>query len=128
VICARERAITTIAVTASESGRRPANHSTGQRLADVCDLVVNTCCPVKDALVSIEGWPRPVGGSSTVVASVISHEIITRTAAITASRGRTLPMFVSPTVPGATLESNDEVFEEHRRYLHEAYTRALRAH
>jgi hypothetical protein len=37
-------------------------------------------------------------------------------------------MFVSPTVPGATLESNDEVFEEHRRYLHEAYTRALRAH
>lgn len=124
---ANERGVTTVAVTASESSSRPAKHSTGQRLSDVCDLVLDTGCPVEDALVSIDGWQRPVGGSSTVVATVISHEIITRTAAVAASRGRTLPTFVSPTVPGATLESNDEVFEEHRRYLHDAHGRALQA-
>jgi hypothetical protein len=61
-----------------------------------------------------------------VVASAVGHELITRTAAIAASRGRTLPVFVSPTVPGASLASNNEVFDQHRRYLHEAHGRALR--
>jgi uncharacterized phosphosugar-binding protein len=122
---AKDRGITTIAVTTSDGDGRPAEHSSGQRLPDVCDLVIDTCCPLEDALVDIDDWQWPVGGSSTVVASAVSHELITRTAAIVASRGRTLPVFVSPTVPGATLASNDDVFEQHHRYVHEAQGRAL---
>jgi len=122
---ARDRGLYTIAVTAEESKTRPAKHSSGQRLSDVCDIMINTGCPVEDALVPIEGWDRPLGGSSTVMASITSHEIITRTGAELNRRGIVMPTFVSPTVPGASLESNDEVFEEHARYHHAARARTL---
>jgi uncharacterized phosphosugar-binding protein len=122
---AGERGLFTVAVTSSQSLSRPAEHSTGKRLADVCDVMVDTGAPVEDALITVEGWDRPVGGSSTVVASVVSHEIITRTAAVLGSRGVVLPTFVSPTVAGATLASNNEVFAAHRALLHAAEGRAI---
>ena len=56
---------------------------------------------------------------------MVSHELVTRTAVALASRGVILPTFVSPTVPGATLASNDEVFAAHRALLHAAEGRAL---
>lgn len=122
---AGERGLFTVAVTSSASLSRPAEHSSGKRLADVCDVLVDTGAPVEDALVSVDGWDRPVGGSSTVVACVVSHELVTRTAAVLSSRGIVLPTFVSPTVPGATLASNDEVFDAHRALMHAAEARAL---
>lgn len=120
-----KRGVTTVAVTSGASLRRPAEHSTGRRLADVCDVMIDTGVPVEDALVTVDGWDRPVGGSSTVVACVITHELITRTATLLAARGQTLPTFVSPTVPGASLDSNDDVFAAHRSYLHAAHGRAM---
>lgn len=117
---ARNRGLTTVAVTSSDSAKRPAKHSSGKKLGDVCDLMIDTGVPVQDALIDIDGWDRPTGGSSTIVATVASQELITRTAAICARRGLVLPTFVSPTVPGADLTSNDEVFQAHAVYLHAA--------
>jgi uncharacterized phosphosugar-binding protein len=122
---ARKRGLYTVAVSSVAAQRRPAVHSGGHNLADVCDLTIDTGVPVQDAVVEIDGWGRPVGGASTVVASVVSHELISRTATLLAERGRALPTFVSPTVPGASLESNDEVFAAHERLLHQAFTRKL---
>ena len=124
---ANERGLTTVAVTSGSSAERPPKHSSGKKLADVCDFFIDTGVPVEDAVIPIDGWDRPTGGASTVVAMVVSHEVITRTAAICASRGLVLPTFVSPTVPGATLSSNDEVFEAHEQYLHEARSRHVQA-
>ena len=89
------------------------------------DAVIDTGVPVEDAVVWVEGQNRPLGGSSTVIASVVSHEIISRTGMIMASRGEQLQTFVSPTVEGASVSSNDEVFAEHARYLHAAQARTL---
>lgn len=122
---AKERGLFVVAVTASSSLSSPGSHSSGKRLPEVADAVIDTCVPVEDAIVSVDGWDRPLGGSSTVVASIVSHEIITRTGAILAERGIVLPTFVSPTVAGATVSSNDEVFAEHERYVHAARGRSL---
>lgn len=122
---ANERGLSTVAVTSVANRERPAEHSSGKHLSEVCQLTVDTGVPVPDAVVEVEGWGRPLGGTSTVVACVVSHEIITRTAALLSARGVILPTFVSPTVPGASLTNNEEVFEAHRRWLHEAEGRAL---
>jgi uncharacterized phosphosugar-binding protein len=122
---ARDRGLTTVAVTSLANLDRPAEHSSGKHLSQVCDLTVDTGVPVPDAIIEVEGWGAPVGGTSTVVACVVSHEIVTRTAAVLAARGYTLPTFVSPTVPGASLAGNEAVFDAHRRRLHEAEARAL---
>jgi uncharacterized phosphosugar-binding protein len=120
---AKARGLFVVAVTASSSLSRPTSHSSGQRLADIADVMIDTGAPVEDAIVPIDGWSRPLGGSSTVLATVISHEIVCRTGAILAERGVELETFVSPTVPGASLSSNDAVFAEHERYLQAARAR-----
>ncbi|MCC5577448.1 SIS domain-containing protein [Microtetraspora sp. AC03309] len=122
---AAKRGLFTVAVTSVANLERPAEHSSGQRIAEICDITVDTGVPVQDAVVEVDGWDRPVGGASTVVACVVSHEIVTRTAAVLASRGVVVPTFVSPTVPGATVASNDEVFADHRRRIHAAEGRSL---
>ena len=113
----RERGLPVIAITSKANYDRPAEHSSGQRLADVADLVIDTGVPVEDALVTVDGWQRPVGGASTIVAMALVQELVVRTAQKLAEQNIELPTFVSPTVPGASLESNDRVFEAHEELL-----------
>jgi uncharacterized phosphosugar-binding protein len=122
---ARKKGLFVVAVTAKSNLETPGSHSSGKRLADVADAVIDTGVPVEDAVVWVDGWDRPLGGSSTVIASIVSHELISRTGAVLASQGKTVPTFVSPTVAGATVSSNDEVFAEHERYVHAARGRSL---
>lgn len=114
---ARERGMQVVAITSKANFSRPAEHSTGKRLADVADVVIDTHVPIEDALVEIEGWSRPVGGASTIVAMSIVQELNVRAAKAVAARGIELPTFVSPTVPGASLASNDEVFDAHEELM-----------
>ncbi|HTW98961.1 MAG TPA: sugar isomerase domain-containing protein [Acidimicrobiales bacterium] len=122
---AAKRGVFTVAVTSIANRARAAVHSSGSHLSDVCDAVIDTGVPIEDAVYVIEGSDRPFGGTSTVVATAVSHELITRTAAIVIGRGGSLATFVSPTVAGASLSSNDEVFAAHRALLHEAEGRAI---
>jgi uncharacterized phosphosugar-binding protein len=121
---ARDHGVTVIAVTSKQNLSRPAGHSSGKRLADVADIVIDTCVPVEDALVDVDGWPAPVAGASTIVACACVGELIARVAERLAAKGVTLPTFVSPTVPGASVQSNDHVFAAHAERLREAVNAA----
>jgi uncharacterized phosphosugar-binding protein len=121
---ARDLGATVIAVTSKQNLSRPAEHSSGQRLADVAKIVIDTCVPVQDALVDVDGWPAPVAGASTIVACACVGELITLVAERLAAQGVTLPTFVSPTVPGASVQSNDHVFAAHQERLREAAQRS----
>jgi uncharacterized phosphosugar-binding protein len=122
---AKARGLFVVAVTSLANLSSPGSHSSGKRLPEVADAVIDTGVPVEDAVVWVDGLARPLGGSSTVVASVVSHEIIARTGTILAAAGFQPATFVSPTVAGACVASNDEVFAEHARYLHEAQGRVF---
>lgn len=125
-IYAKDRGLFVVAVTSTENMQTPSPHSSGKHLAELADAVIDTGVPVEDAVVWVPGWDRPLGGSSTVIASIVSHEIITRIGAVLAADGKqAIPTFVSPTVAGASVSSNDEVFTEHARYLHAARGRSL---
>lgn len=127
-IYAKAKGLYVVAVTSKANMATPGRHSSGKHLAELADAVIDTGVPVEDAVVWVEGWDRPLGGSSTVIASVVSHEIIARTGAVLAAEGHeAIPTFVSPTVAGASVSSNDEVFAEHARYLHAARGKALGA-
>ena len=77
---AKKRSLFVAAITAKANLDKPATHSSGKRLADAADVVIDTCAPIEDAIVPIEGWSRPVSGSSTVLAMILTHELIARTA------------------------------------------------
>jgi uncharacterized phosphosugar-binding protein len=119
----RDHGATVIAVTSTANLSRPAEHSSGKRLAEVAEIVIDTCVPVQDALVDVDGWPAPVAGASTIVACACVGELIAQVASRLAAKGVTLPTFVSPTVPGASVQSNDHVFAAHAEALREAVQR-----
>lgn len=119
----QQRGARVIGVTSLANLSRPAGHSSGQRLADVADVVIDTGVPAEDALVTLDGWGAPVGGASTIVACSCMTELLTRTAARLAGQGVTLPTFVCPTAPGATQDANDAVFAAHRERVLRASAR-----
>ena len=124
---AKERGVFIVAVTCAQMLDREASHSSGKRLPDVADVVIDTGAPVEDAIVPVEGWSRPVAGSSTVLAMSLTHELIARTATALAARGIELPTFASPTVPGVTLTDTDQVYGIYRERMLEAQQRQLPA-
>lgn len=89
--------------------------------------MIDTCAPVEDAIVDVDGWSRPVAGSSTVLAMSLAHELVARTATVLAARDVEMPTFASPTVPGVTLTDTDEVYGIYRERMIEAQRKQLPA-
>ena len=101
------------------------DHSRPVEAADAADAVIDTCAPIEDAIVPIDGWSRPVSGSSTVLAMIMTHELIARTAQELSKRGVELPTFASPTIAGVTLHDTDVIYGVYRERLIEAQRKHL---
>lgn len=115
---AKRRGLTTVAITSLDSYRkRTAIHSSGKKLADVADYVIDNCVPAEDALVEVQGWKAPVAAGSTVSAVVIAMAIIAQVASDLAARGKNPPVFVLPNVTDIPADNNNRVFEEYERSL-----------
>jgi len=100
-----------------ESKKREATHSSGMKLADVADYVIDNCVPAEDALVQIQGWKAPVAAGSTVSTITIAMALIAQVAADLAAKGKNPPVFVSPNVPGIPADNNNRVYEEYEKSL-----------
>ena len=122
---AKKRGMTVVAITAKANLDKPATHSSGKRLADAADIVIDTGAPIEDAIVDIKGWSRPVSGSSTVLAMIMMHELIARTAQNLADKGVELPVFASPTIAGVTLHDTDIIYGVYRERMIEAQSKHL---
>ena len=115
---AKRRGLTTVAITSMDNYRkREATHSSGKKLADVADYVIDNCVPAEDALVLINGWKAPVAAGSTVSTVTIAMAIVAQVAANLADQGKNPPVFVSPNVTGIPADNNDHVYEEYERLL-----------
>jgi uncharacterized phosphosugar-binding protein len=115
---ARERGLPVVAVTsvANALAGEP-SHSSGTRLLDHADVVVDLCTPPGDALVSLEGVETPVAPGSTLAAVAIANELKARTAASLAARGALPPVLTSAALVGTerSAELFDVAYAEHAR-------------
>ena len=115
---AKKRGLTTVAITSLDNYRkREATHSSGKKLADVADYVIDNCIPAEDALVQVKGWKAPVAAGSTVATVTIAMAIVAQVAADLAAKGHNPMVFVSPNVPGIPADNNMRVYEEYERSL-----------
>ena len=113
---AREQGVTTVAVTsAANLDANAARHSSGKRLAEVADVVIDNCCVPGDAVIEIEGWGPPVAATSTLAVVAITMALTAELAAALHERGISLPTFVSPNDTRFPADHNDTVFAEYRR-------------
>jgi uncharacterized phosphosugar-binding protein len=116
----RARGLPVVAVTSvAESMARTSGHSSGTRLLDHADVVIDIGTPPGDALVQLEGLDTPVGPGSTLANAAVVNEIKVRTAELLVGRGCMPPVITSSTVVGA--HRSEDLFEaayaEHARRL-----------
>ena len=115
---ARGRGLPVIAVTSvAHSLASEASHSSGTRLLDHADVVLDLATPVGDALVRIEGLDTPVAPGSSLAGVALANELKVRTAALLAERGALPPVLTSPALVGRERSERlfDEAYAEHAR-------------
>ncbi len=111
---AKSQGMKVVAVTSLDNARiSQATHSTGKKLADCADVVIDNCCPPQDSLVDVGGFP--VAASSTLAVVAISMGLVAETAARLAKRGVKFRAFVSPNVSSVGPDNNQQVFDEYIR-------------
>src|SRR3954451_3329533 len=96
---AREHGLAVIAVTSVEhSSAAASQHSSGTRLLDHADVVLDLCTPVGDALVEVDGVR--VGPGSSVAAVALANAVKFRTAERLAEEGALPPVLAAASVVG----------------------------
>jgi len=117
---ARRPGLQVVAVTSVEQSlAEESSHSSGTRLLDHADVVLDLCTPAADAMVALDGLPTPVGPGSTVAAVALVNEIKVRTARLLLARGALPPVLTSAAVVGREESSRlfDEAYGEYARRL-----------
>ena len=123
VLESRKLGAKTIAITSDEHYRdAPSRHESGNRLADVADLTIDTRVPKGDALVSIPGLDTPAGGASTVIGVTIINALVVETASHLLQRGIKPPLIPTMNLPGgdAEMEALIEQWGDRLPLLHKA--------
>lgn len=104
-------------VSQAESNAAPPSHSSGTRLVDHADVVIDVCSPIGDAVCRVEGLDEPVGPVSTLANTAIVNAIKVRTAELLVEAGHVPPVITSARLVGA--ERSAALFEaaylEHAR-------------
>ena len=75
-------------------------HSSGKKLFEISDIVIDTHVPAGDAATPIEGIPMKVGPLSTVAAVGIMDAIVVQTTDLIVRKGGTPPVRISRDLPG----------------------------
>jgi len=114
---AKAKGVFTSAITSVEFSRVfPSRHSSGKRLFEVVDLVIDNHVPVGDAVVEIPGIEQRVGPVSTIIGALIMNMIIVRTTEEILALGSMPPILLSQNLDGA---------DAHNRALHHKYRHRL---
>ena len=104
-------------VSQAEANAAPPSHSSGTRLTDHADVVIDVCSPVGDAVCHVEGLAEPVGPVSTLANTAVVNAIKVRTAELLVAAGVMPPVITSAQLVGA--DRSRELFEsaylEHAR-------------
>lgn len=118
---AKERCVKVVVITSMENYKSNApRHSSGKKLADFADVVIDNGAPPEDSIIKIDGWDEPVAASSTVTVLVISMALVAETASLLAKRGIHIPTFVSPNVMPDP-DHNKKVYDLYKELRRKVY-------
>lgn len=105
--------VTSIAYTSGVTSR----HSSGKKLVDLCDVVLDNGAPLGDAAVVMEGLRQPVGPLSTVTGCAVVNALICEVVARLVGQGVEPPVFMSANLDGGDAY-NTRLLEENRYRIH----------
>ncbi|MGD2104698.1 MAG: SIS domain-containing protein, partial [Anaerolineae bacterium] len=96
------REIPVIAITSlAHSTGTTSRHSSGKKLYQVADVVIDNCVPKGDCTLHLEGMAQPIGPASGVTGMFIIHTIIVQAIQNLKERGVEPPVFMSGNIDGS---------------------------
>ena len=119
-IGAKARGLPVVAITSiAQSLAGEPTHTTGTRLLDHADVVLDLGTPPGDGLIRLAGVDTPVGPGSTIAAVAVANAVKVRTAELLAERGALPPVLTSASVVGSARSRDlfDAAYAEHARRL-----------
>ena len=118
---AKRRGLSVIAMLSrTHSASVPAAHSSGKKLADVADVILDNHCPRGDCIVGLEGLEWRTGPTSTVTGAMLINMLRCEVAARLLGRGIKPVMLPSHQLVG------DVSAEQQLERFYEAYRKSLR--
>ena len=98
-------------------------HSSGKRLSEIADIVIDNCVPKGDALVNIDGLEYPVGPGSTIAYGYIVNLLKSMIAADLVQRGHQPLVLTSSVLIGgeASADLFDRTYNDYRRRIARTY-------
>jgi uncharacterized phosphosugar-binding protein len=122
---ARKRGMPVVAILSLDHCRqsRPA-HSSGQKLLDVADLLIDNQCPPGDCVVELPGLEWKTGPASTVTGAFIINMIRCETARLLLEGGTPPVLLPSHQAVGnaSAAEQLDRFYDAYRKSLAHLYT------
>jgi len=114
---AHDRGLFTIGLTSiKHSQAMPPRHSSGKKLYELVDVVLDNGVPYGDASVKLLGVEQKVGPLSTIAGSFILHMMMIRVAELMTEMGHTPPILLSLNTKGGT-EANDKLLARYQGRL-----------
>jgi uncharacterized phosphosugar-binding protein len=121
---AKKRGLPVIGILSLDHCRqsKPA-HSSGKKLMDVADLLIDNQCPPGDCVLGLAGLEWKTGPASTVTGAVIINMIRCRTAELLLEKGVTPVLLPSHQAIGnaSAAEQLDRFYEAYRKSLAHLY-------
>jgi uncharacterized phosphosugar-binding protein len=101
----------------------PANHSSGKKLIDIADIVVDNCTPGGDALVRIPNLDDPVGPGSTIGAAAVTNALKCRIAEKLVERSKPPIVLTSSYFIGSEASKRrfDDCYDDYRSRIQKVY-------
>ncbi len=103
----------------------PANHSSGKKLTDIADIIIDNCTPGGDALVRIPNLEDPVGPGSTIGAATVTNTLKCSIAEKLTSLGKPPIVLTSSYFIGsdASKKRFDDCYDDYRARVQKVYGR-----
>jgi uncharacterized phosphosugar-binding protein len=115
---AREEQIKVIGVTSvAYSSAVSSRDSSGLKLPDLCDVVLDNGAPVGDAAVEVPGCPQRIGPLSSLTGIALVNALTVEVVEICLARGIEPPVFMSANLDGGD-EYNARLLEQYRDRIH----------
>ncbi len=96
-------------------------HSSGKKLKDHADLIIDNCCPVGDAALELPGLKAGVGATSSVAGSFILNALLTQAVENALQAGEAPDVYFN-----GSLAANSDAVKEHNEKLIDKYYYRIR--
>lgn len=98
-------------------------HSSGKKLTDIADIVIDNCTPAGDALVQVQGLNDPVGPGSTIGAATVTNALKCRIAEKLTTLGKPPLVLTSSYFIGseASKKRFDDCYDDYRDRVRKVY-------